>query len=52
MRRSSPVPGYDTTEIMIVEGNQEKLSGLPETTAHSESLDLDLELQKSEEYLN
>ena len=42
----------DYPEIMLVEGEQDKLAELPEMTAHPEILDLDLELRISEEYLH
>ena len=42
----------DYPEIMLIEGEQDKLAELPEITAHPEILDLDLELRISEEYLH
>ena len=42
----------DYPEIMLVEGEQDKLAELSEMTAHPEILDLDLELRISEEYLH
>ena len=42
----------DYPEIMLVEGEQDKLAELPEMTAHLKILNLDLELQISEEYLH
>lgn len=42
----------DYPEVMLVEGEQDKLIELSEMTAHPEILDLDLELRISEEYLH
>ena len=42
----------DYPEIMLIEGNQDKLSEITDMTMHPESFDLDLELRISEEYLH
>ena len=42
----------DYPEIMLIEGNQDKLSEITDMMMHPESLDMDLELRISEEYLH